>query len=82
MYGDRLIDIDMTVSIGLSVMIAADRSIELNIARADDAVYRAKGGGRHRVVADYQIEAPAAPEVLWTKAQDRSRLGVIQPKRH
>jgi diguanylate cyclase (GGDEF)-like protein len=60
-YGDM--SIDMTVSIGLTVATATDRSIEQIIARADGALYRAKGGGRNRVVVDRQVEAPAPREV-------------------
>jgi diguanylate cyclase (GGDEF)-like protein len=54
-YGDRLIS--MTVSVGLTVATPADRSIEQVIARADDALYRAKGSGRNRVVKDHPAEA-------------------------
>jgi diguanylate cyclase (GGDEF)-like protein len=54
-YGDRSISI--TVSIGLTIAMPADRSIEQIIARADDALYRAKRGGRNRVVKDLQEAA-------------------------
>jgi len=54
-FGDRLIP--LTVSIGLAVQLETDRSIEQILARADEALYRAKGSGRNRVVADQQTEA-------------------------
>jgi diguanylate cyclase (GGDEF)-like protein len=54
-YGGRLIQ--MTISIGLTMMNGADRSIERIIARADDALYRAKESGRNRVVKDVPMEA-------------------------
>jgi diguanylate cyclase (GGDEF)-like protein len=46
----------MTVSIGLTFVTRGDRSAEQIIARADDALYRAKGGGRNRVVTDRPVE--------------------------
>jgi diguanylate cyclase (GGDEF)-like protein len=45
--GDRMIR--MTISIGIAVQLETDRSIEQVIARADDALYRAKNNGRNRV---------------------------------
>jgi diguanylate cyclase (GGDEF)-like protein len=54
-YGGRLIE--MTISIGLTMTNGADRSIEQVIARADDALYRAKESGRNRVVKDMPVEA-------------------------
>jgi diguanylate cyclase (GGDEF)-like protein len=54
-FGDRLIP--MTISIGLAVQFETDASIEQIIARADDALYRAKSGGRNQVVMDQQPEA-------------------------
>ncbi|MGD0102984.1 MAG: diguanylate cyclase [Rhodopila sp.] len=54
-FGDRLIP--MTISIGLAIQLETDRSIEQVMARADEALYRAKGSGRNRVVADQQTEA-------------------------
>jgi diguanylate cyclase (GGDEF)-like protein len=50
-YGEALIP--MTVSIGLALRQEVDRSIEQLIARADAALYRAKRGGRNRVVHDH-----------------------------
>jgi diguanylate cyclase (GGDEF)-like protein len=41
--------INMTISIGLSLMHDTDYSIEQVIARADEALYQAKDGGRNRV---------------------------------
>jgi diguanylate cyclase (GGDEF)-like protein len=54
-YGSRVIE--MTISIGLTMATGADRSIERVIARADDALYRAKESGRNRVVKDAAAEA-------------------------
>ena len=42
----------LTVSIGLAARRDADRTIEQIIARADNALYRAKAGGRNRVVVE------------------------------
>jgi diguanylate cyclase (GGDEF)-like protein len=42
--------IPMTVSIGLAEQLAADRSVETVMSRADQALYRAKESGRNRVV--------------------------------
>ena len=47
----------MTISIGLTMATGADRSIERIIARADDALYRAKESGRNRVVKDVPLAA-------------------------
>ncbi len=47
--------IQMTVSIGLAIAHAGDRGLEQLIARADAALYRAKGAGRNRV----EIDEPA-----------------------
>jgi diguanylate cyclase (GGDEF)-like protein len=49
--------IDMTVSIGLTMATPTERSVEVIIARADAALYRAKEGGRNRVVKDVPVEA-------------------------
>jgi diguanylate cyclase (GGDEF)-like protein len=54
-YDGKLIE--MTISIGLTMTNRADRSIERIIARADDALYRAKETGRNRVVKDLSMEA-------------------------
>ena len=54
-FGDRLAR--MTISVGLAIQLETDRSIEQALARADDALYHAKSGGRNRVVADQQTEA-------------------------
>jgi diguanylate cyclase (GGDEF)-like protein len=54
-YGSR--SIEMTISVGLTMATMADRSIEQIIARADDALYRAKEGGRNRLVKDIPVEA-------------------------
>jgi diguanylate cyclase (GGDEF)-like protein len=47
--------IDMTVSIGLAIVTRSDTSIDQILARADAALYRAKGGGRNRVETDHQM---------------------------
>jgi diguanylate cyclase (GGDEF)-like protein len=49
--------IGMTVSIGLAFGHQTDRGFEQLIARADAALYRAKGGGRNRVEKDQQAIA-------------------------
>ena len=54
-WGDR--PISLTVSIGLAFATRSDHSVEQVIARADDALYRAKEGGRNRVVVDHRAEA-------------------------
>jgi two-component system cell cycle response regulator len=46
-FGGRVIE--MTISIGMSSRLDTDRSIEQVTARADAALYRAKGEGRNRV---------------------------------
>jgi two-component system cell cycle response regulator len=53
-FGGKLIA--MTISVGLTMTNGTDRSIERVIARADDALYRAKEGGRNRVVKDVAME--------------------------
>lgn len=46
--------IPMTVSIGIAVMRATDTSMDQALVRADQALYRAKVGGRNRVELDPQ----------------------------
>jgi diguanylate cyclase (GGDEF)-like protein/PAS domain S-box-containing protein len=41
--------IPVTVSIGMAAMLATDTSTDQALARADQALYRAKAGGRNRV---------------------------------
>ncbi|MNO58472.1 putative diguanylate cyclase AdrA [compost metagenome] len=41
--------IDLTISIGISVMHAHDTSAEVALTRSDMALYRAKQGGRNRI---------------------------------
>jgi diguanylate cyclase (GGDEF)-like protein len=48
-FGERVIE--MTISVGLSMRLDADRSIEQIIARADAALYQAKDDGRNRLVS-------------------------------
>ena len=57
-FGDS--HIAMTVSIGLAAQRSSDLSIEQIIARADSALYRAKDGGRNRVVVDEPLVVPGA----------------------
>jgi diguanylate cyclase (GGDEF)-like protein len=54
-FGGR--SIEMTVSVGLTMATRMDRSIDRIIGRADDALYRAKEGGRNRVVKDVSAAA-------------------------
>ena len=54
-FGDR--PIPMTISVGLAIQLETETTIEQVIARADDALYRAKRTGRNRVVED---QRPAA----------------------
>jgi diguanylate cyclase (GGDEF)-like protein len=54
-FNEKLIP--MTISIGLAAQLETDRSIEQIIVRADDALYRAKRGGRNQVATDRQPEA-------------------------
>lgn len=46
------ISIKFTVSIGISVLIEADQTIEDTISRADKALYKAKQQGKNRIVSD------------------------------
>lgn len=43
-------DINITVSIGLSMLSVDEPSIDSLLKRADDALYRAKSSGRNQVV--------------------------------
>lgn len=54
-FGDKVIE--MTVSVGLATRQPTDRTIEQVVARADAALYRAKAGGRNRVVMDLPVVA-------------------------
>jgi diguanylate cyclase (GGDEF)-like protein len=49
-FGDKIIK--MTISVGLSMRLETDRGIEQMVARADAALYRAKGAGRNQVAKD------------------------------
>lgn len=53
-FGDRLIH--MTISVGLAIADKQEYSIEQITGRADTALYRAKGGGRNRMVVDRRAE--------------------------
>jgi diguanylate cyclase (GGDEF)-like protein len=44
--------IKFTISIGISVLIEADQTIEDTISRADNALYKAKSNGKNCVVSD------------------------------
>jgi diguanylate cyclase (GGDEF)-like protein/PAS domain S-box-containing protein len=41
-----------TLSLGLTALTARDASLDVAIARADEALYRAKAGGRNRIEVD------------------------------
>ena len=54
-------DIRITVSIGITTDHDGDRTLDSLISRADEALYRAKTGGRDRIVAvDHPPSAPVA----------------------
>ena len=59
--------INVTVSIGVAVIEEADAGPDGAIRRADRAVYRAKRGGRNRVVAHREVEAAAETECPHTE---------------
>jgi len=44
--------IDVTISIGCTLMLLGDDRPDIALARADRALYQAKAAGRNRVVAD------------------------------
>ena len=56
-FGDATIR--LTVSIGVAMARDTDRTIEQALARADAALYTAKGTGRDRVVSCDEVEAVA-----------------------
>ena len=44
------ISIELTISIGLTAILASDNDIGLTINRADKALYQAKDSGRNTVI--------------------------------
>jgi diguanylate cyclase (GGDEF)-like protein len=52
-YSDHLIE--MTVSVGVALRQISDRTIDQLTARADAALYQAKGAGRNRVICDDRL---------------------------
>jgi diguanylate cyclase (GGDEF)-like protein len=56
-FGDATIR--LTVSIGVAMARDTDRTIEQALARADAALYEAKGTGRNRVVSCDEVEVVA-----------------------
>ena len=86
-YADK--SIALTVSVGLTDRdTRSDRSIEQIIARADDALYRAQGSGRNRVIKDYlagrlsrrdtegRAVASLVTEPVWDQALTKSHSHV------
>ncbi len=60
--GKRLdLDRPLTASFGLSAVQGTDRSVHDCIARADEALYEAKAGGRNRLCVRRALSAPDAP---------------------
>jgi diguanylate cyclase (GGDEF)-like protein/PAS domain S-box-containing protein len=55
--------IKVTASFGLASLEKGDTTLEEILKRADDALYRAKGGGRNRVIFDQQAYSHVAPPV-------------------
>ncbi len=58
---DRLITI--TVSIGIAAMDANDETLDAALVRADRALYRAKRGGRNRVLCCPQAKESTRKEI-------------------
>lgn len=50
------VGVTFTVSIGVSALRPGEQAVSALLARADEALYRAKNGGRNRVVSD-EVEA-------------------------
>lgn len=63
-YQGEGLRLPITVSIGVALLSAADRSFDRLVMRADSALYAAKGGGRNRV------ELAAAPTATPPPATD------------
>ncbi|PWC43588.1 diguanylate cyclase [Azospirillum sp. TSO22-1] len=50
------VGVTFTVSVGVSALKPGEESVSALLARADEALYRAKNGGRNRVVCDETVE--------------------------
>ncbi|WP_431857069.1 GGDEF domain-containing response regulator [Azospirillum sp.] len=50
------VGVTFTVSVGVSALKPGEESVSALLARADEALYRAKNGGRNRVVCDETLE--------------------------